>query len=210
MKKTGKASGKKGSYPQKRTMNLYIKEKSVNSPSTVIPVALVLAVFIALFTKIGVLDRMERVNQLRSSVREEQARLEQMQESLADFDEVKEKYQRYTGAHMTAEETELVDRGEIISIVEKNVMSVGKCPSVTIRGNSVSLIVQVSSLDEVATIREKLESCGKVKDVIVYTADWNEHNVYVSYGEMFVDEQPETFVQASICFVAIPGREAVK
>ena len=210
MKKTNMFSGKKSMYPQKRSMNLYVREKSVNSPSTVIATAIVLAVLITLFTRVGVLDRLDKVRDLRSSVRDTQAQLDLLQEELSDFDEVTEKYQRYTDRYLTDEEAGLVDRGEIISIVEKNVMKVGQCPSITIRGNAVSLVVQVSSLDEVATIREKLEACENVKDVTVYTADWSESNVYVSYGERFETEEPVSFVQASICFTAVSEEEATK
>ena len=205
-----KISGGRNLYPQKRSMNLYVKERSVNSPSTVITTAVILAIFIALFTRIGVLDRLDKVRQLRQSVNDEKQELALLEEQLTDFDEVKEKYQRYTDHYLSDEELELVDRGEIISIVEKNVMSIGTCPSITIRGNSVSLVVQVSSLDEVATVREKLEACGKVRDVIVYTANWSESNVYVSYGEVLEDEAPKSFVQANICFTALTEKEAEK
>lgn len=208
MKKEIRLFGNKDSYPQKKTMNLYQKERTANSPSVLILTALGLALFVFAFTRIGVLDRLDTVRKLRSSVREDQTRLEEYQDKLKDYAEIEEKYRRYTDTYLTEEEAGLVDRSELLEIIEKQVMTVGECPSITIRGNYVSLIVKVSSLEEVATIKEKLESSGKAKDVTVYTADWSGTDESDEPETLIMDDERQLGVQTSICFTAVSGEEA--
>lgn len=210
MNKKISISGKKNALPQKRTMNLYVDEKTVNSPSVVIAVGVVVAVFIALFAKFAIIDRYAKLDAFRAEVNEVQQQLTLMQNKLAGFDEVQDQYRRYTDHYKTEEEASLVDRGDIIEIIEKNVMTVGKCPSINVKGNSVSIVVQVEALEEVATIRENLEACGRAKNVTVYTADWSESNVYESYFDELETVEAVNYVQASICFEATEGEEAAK
>ncbi len=159
--------------PTKTTMNLYQKEVTDNSMSRVLPVALLLIVLILVFAKFGVFERLNDLSRLNGEVSKAEAELELFNNKLSDYNEVEGKYLRYTGSFMYLEESTLVDRLDIINLINKKVSNVGALINCSITGNTVSLEVSVGVLDDVRKIRRQLEDVSWVTNITVNTASKN-------------------------------------
>lgn len=167
---------KKVRYPSKTEMNLYTPVRDGNSPELVIPVALLLAVIVGLFTKFCVLDRLAKVSAAQAELHTLQDQLESINTELENYDVVRENYYRYTRAYMNEGDAEIVDRLKLAALLEKYVPAYADTASVTITGNSVVLKLYAPTLDSVAALQRVLETDELVSGVTVYNADKNHYS----------------------------------
>lgn len=161
---------KKTKLPSKKSMNLYQIEITDNSWQRVIPYAILIIVFVAAFTKFGVLQRISQLNTLNEQVSEAQSQLDKFNNSLVDYDDVKSEYIRYTNDYMLEEEGKLVDRTRIIGLIGDYVSNIGEIKRYAITNNTVSLEVIVDTLDDVRLIRKQLETVDWIGRITVNTA----------------------------------------
>ncbi len=152
-------------------MNLYQKVIDDNSWEKVIPSAIIIAIMIFLIVKFGVFGRITYLASINGQLSRAEAQLEQLQEQIEGYDELKSKYIRYTDDFKKDEEGSLVDRVDIIRLIEQKTSGIGEVSSVDIKGNTVSLKVSVSVLDDVRKIRKQLEAVDWVANVKVFTAN---------------------------------------
>ena len=164
---------KSPSVPTKDTMNLFVKVKTDNSPSRVIPWAIVLLILIVLFCKFAVFDRLADLNEAEANLASAQTLYDNCQSELRDYPVVKEKYYRYTDEYKTDEEASLIDRATIIDIIDNASAGLGTVRSFNVSGNRVSGEVIASNLDQVSLFRQRLEAYDMVDNVSVYTANKN-------------------------------------
>lgn len=164
---------KNSKLPSKKTMNLYQIEITDNSWQRVIPYAVLIIIIAVAFTKFGVFQRISNLNKLGDRVAEAQIMLDEINETIEDYDEIQAKYTRYTGNFMLEEEGTLVDRTRIISLIGENVSNLGDIKSYSITGNTVSLEFTVDALDDVRRIRKQLEDVDWVGNITVNTATKN-------------------------------------
>jgi len=185
LKIKGIKSRKKQAYPTKDTMNLVVHVKNDNSLSRVIPVAIILAILIIIFCKFAVIDRLAAVNQAESRLMESQSMLKNYEKQLEEYDSVREDYYKYTDSYKNAEEAALVERGTVIDVVQNAVGGSGNITSINVSGNTVSVMIYTTNLDQVSTIRQRLESFPNVEDVSVYTANKKDSEGYNHSSIMF-------------------------
>ena len=160
--------------PKKQTMNLCAREKSDNSLSKVLPVFLLLVIFVAVFAKFGVIDRFAALSETRSRYEAAQTQLAELNSSLSDYDQVQEDYYRYTKHYLTADELALMDRVELLDLLETKSRNLAYITSVSITGNAAVIKVRADTLADVATLRLSLEKADGVTGVTVYNADTTE------------------------------------
>lgn len=160
----------KNEYPSKRTVNLVIHEKTMSSPSRAIPLFLLFLGCLALFVKFGVLNQLERMLAAQSSLKQVQVDLDGYLDYNKDYEDVLESYSQYFEDYLTSEEAVLLDRLEILSILEKNVLNQGTLSKIEIRGNICRADLTKVSLGTVADIMEDLNAHPLVKLVTVSTA----------------------------------------
>ena len=86
----------------KTTINLAQKERHNTNVGAVLPVAIALAVFIGLFCKFGVIDRLNKVTEMEKQTAETQQLLQQAQVKTKDYDSVREKYESSTAVQAGA------------------------------------------------------------------------------------------------------------
>ena len=172
--------------PSKTTMNLYQPVKDENDLKTFIPGLIIVIIVVLLLAKFGVVGRIQHLNELESQVATQQQLLDSMVSQLTDYDDIKTKYIRYTKNYMSDEEGGVVDRIRIIDLISNKVENIGKVDSININGNTVSLAVIVSKLDQVRQIRKQLEGVDWVSNVVVYTASTsNSNGKYVTASMVF-------------------------
>lgn len=157
--------------PTKTTLNLVIKEKSALAPSRWVPLAVVIILLAVLFGKFCVADRFAKLGAAQRALSAKEAQLAELENSYADFDEVKARYNQYTyrGFDRT-----IADRQDILDLLEREVFPHSETRSVSVNGNVFSTTLTGLTLDEVSSMMAKLEDNPLVQGVTVFTAGYNE------------------------------------
>ena len=87
---------KKNTYPSKKTMNFVENNESKNNRTALIAFGVFL-VFLVLFTKIGVIDRISETNALMSQYQTNSKQLDALKEELKNYDAIEEQYDALCG-----------------------------------------------------------------------------------------------------------------
>lgn len=157
-------------YPTKTTMNLAVRETNDNSPSRVVPVFAVLVLAVALFVKFGVMDRYAALNKAQASLAASESRLTEMNQLVTGYDRVASEYHRYSGDYLTDAQKQLVDRLDLLDLLQTRMAGVATLKSVSIVDNDMVVEISASSLKQVSDLRLALLQEAKVQSVTVYTA----------------------------------------
>ena len=158
---------KKNSYPAKRTLNLYYKPDRTTKPATAaLYVLLVLTILLGL-SKLLVYDLWVETRETEDRLAAAQHQLASVMEELADFDQVRERYSRYSA---TEEERTLVDRMEVLALLDSAVGAAARMDSVTISADVVQVQFSEVTLAQTAEIVKVLEASPIVEGTVVNTA----------------------------------------
>ena len=161
----------KQTVPSKTTLNLVMKEKSALRLSRVIPAVLIIAVLALVIGKFAVADRCARLRAAEHELANRQATLRVLQASYADYDQVKEQYNRYTCEGF---DNTIADRQEILDLLESDIIPYSETQSVSVTGNVFSTTLTGLTLNEVSTMIARLEANPLVDRVTVSTAGYND------------------------------------
>lgn len=159
--------------PTKRTMNLYFKPDRTTKPATVALYVLFVLVVLLGLAKVLVYDLWVKVDSARNSLAVVESRLETTMGELSDYDEVKEEYQRYSA---TDEERELIDRMEVLALLDDAIGSTGELNSVAVNGKAVQVQFRRVTLAQTAEIVRRLEESPIVESTTVNTATTTEED----------------------------------
>lgn len=158
---------KPASYPVKRTMNLYYKPDHTTKPATVALYVLFVLVALLGLSKVLVYDLWAQVQNAQSSLAAVEQQLDGVMASLSDFAEVQEDYRRYSP---TQDETETIDRMEILALLDLAVGSTAEVGTMSIGGDTVQVQFSQVTLAQAAEIVARLEESPLVESTIVNTA----------------------------------------
>lgn len=159
--------------PTKRTMNLYFKPDRTTKPATIALYVLFVLVVLLGLSKVLVYDLWAKVDGARTSLAAVEGRLDAVMADLADYDEVKEEYQRYSA---TDEERELIDRMEVLALLDDAIGSTGELNSVAVSGETVQVQFKRVTLAQTAEIVRRLEESPIVASTAVNTAATTEED----------------------------------
>ena len=160
---------KKNAVASKKTMNLAFHESSVN-PRKLIPLIVVLVVAILLLAKFGILDQLNKKVDAINEVSQKQANLATVNARLANYDEVAYQYGRYSYGWMTETESSLLDRMDILEILETIVCESAILEDFAVNNNILNANISGLSLDDTSALVKQLEADPRVQDVFVFTA----------------------------------------
>ncbi len=195
-KKTG--SG----IPNKKTMNLVILEKGENSKTTDIVLIVLLVVILAVFAKFGVLDQYNKKKAAEEEYVAAQQELEQNKQLLARYEAVFEKFSHYFKAFLSDEELKLVDRIQLIDMLDEHLFNVAEMQSISINGNSINISFYDVTLEQVGQLAQDLSDNELVTNVDLQTAVTNKDKA----GNLLAGT--EKVLTANIALqVAIPPEE---
>lgn len=158
---------KKTAYPVKRSMNLFYKPDRTTRPATAALYVLFILVCLLGLGKILVYDLWAETTQARRTLAAAEEERSGVLAQLADYNEVKERYNRYAA---TEEERALLDRMEILALLDGAVGATADMGSISISGNTVRLQFSGVTLAETARIVEKLEASPLEASTTVSTA----------------------------------------
>lgn len=177
---------KKGAYPVKRTMNLFYKPDRTTKPATIALYVLFVLVCLLGLSKFLIYDLWNETRQAEAEMAAEEARLQSVMAELADYQQVKERYSIYSA---TEEEAALVDRMEILALLE-SVLGDRLMNTVSIGGDAVQLQISGVTLAEAASIVRELEASPIVAGTTVSTAATTEDSDQIQ-ANVFIQLQKE-------------------
>lgn len=157
-------------YPTKTSINLLYKEKNTGHQVFVLCVFGIFLVFLAVFTKFLVIDQLARVNAAEADYQGLENQLSQMQQSNAQYDEVKAEYSHYGSGYLTSEEAARQDRAAMLDVIDSKVMNESGIRSIAISENTATVTIDGITMDRVADIVASLEDSDIVSYVNVSTA----------------------------------------
>lgn len=160
-------------YPAKRTMNLYYKPDRTTRPATIALYVLFCLTILLGLSKVLVYDLWAEVRSARQELSAAERELNGVMAELADYDQVLERYRRYAA---TEEEAALIDRMEVLELLDSAVGSPARLDSVAISGDIVRMEVSGVDLARTAEIVSALEAAPLVESTAVNTASTTEES----------------------------------
>ena len=162
----------KNKIPSKKVLNLYYKEDKTTRPSTIALYVLFILVVMLAVGKVAVYDKMVELEEVKTQLAQNQAHLDEQMAYLADYKDVSSQYSRYSFSYLKSEE-KVIDRMEVLDMLEDTVFADSQIESVMITENVVSLSFSGLNLEETALLAKKIEGYEIVDNVAVSTASLN-------------------------------------
>ena len=147
-----------------------MREKSQFAPTKLIPLLLVSIVLAGLFGKFAVADRLVKVDRAQAELSALQQRKADLEAATAGYEELSEKYARYSIGWMTEDEQAAVTRLEMLSLIEKELMPGSRVRRVSASGNILSVELGGITLEDTSRFVQNLYQRPDVTNVEVYTA----------------------------------------
>ncbi len=180
-------SRKRASYPTKRTMNLFYKPDRTTKPATIALYILFGLVCILGLSKFLVYDLWMEAQQAQQTLDAAQAQLAGVTAELTDFQEVQEKYSRYSA---TEEERENIPRMEVLAMVDSAVGD-ARMNAVSIQGSTVQVEFSGVTLAQTAEIVRRMEESPIVAGTVVNTAATTQETGTLVQASVLIQLQKE-------------------
>lgn len=168
---------KKVVYPSKKSINLYYQEDISTKISTLALDIIFVVVVVLGLVKLLVVDVLVDRNDALEKVESLQASLDQQMVAIQEYDEVEEEYARYSYKFLV-DEMNLVDRMEILSMLENTVFENGLVSNVSITKDVVSLSFEGLNLEQCAQLIDKIQSYDIVKTVEISNQTGSANGTY--------------------------------
>ena len=166
-----KGKGKKGAYPEKRTMNLYFKPDRTTVPATIMLYVLFAVTLCIGFFKWFIYDIMADVADKEAQLARAAAEKESYEAMLTDYDEVLHQYQIYSA---TQEELSQTNRMEILGLLDEVIRPHAGIESISVSDGYVKVSFSGVTLRETAELVRELEESPIVASTVVNTANTEE------------------------------------
>ena len=160
-------SRRNAAYPAKRSMNLFYKPDRTTKPATIALYVLFVLVCLLGLGKFLVYDVWMETTEAQQALAAAERQLEDVQLELTDYGEVWERYSRYSA---TEEERALIDRMEVLALLDEAVGTTAVMDAVSIGGGTVQLQFSGVTLAQTARIVSALEASPIVAYTMVNTA----------------------------------------
>ena len=187
--------------PTKKGINLYVRETDGNSAQVVLPLAIFLAVMIFAIYRLGVVDRLAHLAELQSQNSALKAQLESVNAKVSTYDDVLEEYRRLTTSYLAEDEKGIVRRERVFDMIDECTDGIGAVSSISIEGNQVGFIVNMSSLEDIDTIQDRLDSMDNINEIMLSTAKGT-NNIEVQGYIIFTVKEEEDEEDAALTSVS--------
>lgn len=162
-------------YPTKKVMN-FVYDEQAKTDRHAIVIFVFFLLFLALFTKLFVIDPLNKVNQLESSYRQMADQVKQYQDSLGDYDTVKAAYDDKAGSFLTDEEKQDLNRTQILDMIQEDIAPYVGVTSIKISGAQVSVFTGDTTLDTVSGMIARLQADARNGYVTVTTTSGSDQS----------------------------------
>lgn len=169
MKKDNSAKGlpvKASKYPTKRTVNLAQRESHSRSTLT-LTLGLVLIVVLSFcVANFGVLRQLDRQRAAENAYNTVHSQYTQMQQTLADYDNVELQYRTYSRTWMQEEDSPFyipVDRLEVLDLLEGYLMPYGTVKTVLVEDDVAIITMSGMDLEQISAMFQRVQQQPIVK-----------------------------------------------
>lgn len=163
---------RKSAYPTKTTMNLFYKPDRTTKPATVALYVLFAVTCLLGLSKLLVYDLWMENQAARQALSAVQGQRDSAMAQLSDYSQVREQYSRYSA---TEEERALVDRIEVLDLLDAALAGTAQLDSVSISGDMAQVQISGVNLSQTAQIVRILENSPIVAGTVVNTASTTEN-----------------------------------
>ena len=138
-KNIGKSSGKRVTkYPEKTSINL-VRYETEKSNTMDLLVMLLIVVLLAAFGKFFVYDEFDKLSRAQHQYGAVQDQLTELRQANARYDDVKKAYDSVTEWYLTDEEKKIIDKTEVIAMLEQDLMPYVELMRVQVTGTTVAV-----------------------------------------------------------------------
>lgn len=174
---------KKGMISEsKRTMN-FVHHESDFKLKNVLPVVLVLAVVLPFAVKYGFTDPLAAKSKVYVQLAAKQEQLAAVQARMGDYEELSKLYSRYSYGLMNDSEINLVNRMDVLNLVEKEIATKAYIENMAVNNNVLTMNIYGVTLEQASTMVNRLESNALVSRATVNSAnaaDGIEARIFIS------------------------------
>lgn len=170
LKQIGKKGKGKAGYPNKQYINILDGMKSDENRTLEILFFIVFLIALAAFTKFGVIDKISEASAAEAAYNEVQRQITELKEQNADYDKVKKDYSHYGLGYLDDTEILLVDREDVLDLLDKYVLKNADIKTLNVTDNTVTLTVEKTRLNAISSIVKELEADPDVAFVTVNVA----------------------------------------
>ena len=174
---------KKGTVKSsKRSMN-FVHHKSEFNIMKVLPVAAVIAAALSIFVRVGFLDMLDQKTIAYRNLASKQERLAAVNTRLVDYEELASQYGRYSYGWMSEAEVSLVNRLDVLNLVEEEITPYATLENFAVNNNVLTLNIYGITLENASDMVNRLEQSPLVANASVYSAsaeDGQEAKIFLS------------------------------
>lgn len=169
--------------PQKTGINLNIEENRDRDRLTLLIGVVAIAALVAVVVNFGVIAQYKRLDKAQAEYDQVHSQYTQTQEALQDYDRVLLEYRTYSMDWMSGtgdgseDLTAIVDRRQILDLLETEMLSRGRLTSVQIIDNKMNVSMSGMSLDQISDMFAILRRSPIVSDVALDLASTEDGNV---------------------------------
>ena len=170
LKQIGKKGKGKAGYPNKQYINILDGMKSDENRTLEILIFIIFLIALAAFTKFGVIDKIAQMSAAEAAYNDMQRQITELKEQNADYEEVKKDYSHYGMGYLDDSEILLVDREDVLDLLDKYVLKNADIKTLAVTDNTVTLTVEKTRLNAISSIVKELEADSDVAFVTVNVA----------------------------------------
>ena len=170
LKQIGKKGKGKAGYPNKQYINILDGMKSDDNRTLEILIFIIFLIALAAFTKLGVIDKIAQMSAAEAAYNDMQRQITELKEQNADYEEVKKDYSHYGMGYLDDSEILLVDREDVLDLLDKYVLKNADIKTLAVTDNTVTLTVEKTRLNAISSIVKELEADSDVAFVTVNVA----------------------------------------
>ena len=182
LKKSGKKGKGRAGYPNKQYINVMDCMKPEENKTLEIVIFIVFLIALAVFTKFGVIDNIAQMSAAEAAYNDMQRQITELREQNADYEDVKKDYSHYGMGYLDDTEILLVDREDVLDLLDKYVLKSADIKTLAISDNTVTLTVEKTKLSAISSIVKELEEEPAVSFVTVNVAGTNKEGNASSSG----------------------------
>lgn len=144
----------------------------------------VFLVFLVLFTKIGVIDRISETNALMSQYQTNSKQLDALKEELKNYDAIEEQYDALVGAFLSEGERNCLNRTDLLKMVDEDILPQVSVANISINDNKMSVYTSLTDLNTISRVVDILQK--------------DERTSYVTVSSTVSDSEDSSKVSATI------------
>lgn len=174
---------KKDSYPTKKTMNFVVDKEAASNRRSLIIFGVFL-VCLALFTKFGVIDFLNKTSDLQSAYATSNEQLATLNKELENYTRVEEKYNSMVGSFLSDSEKFCLNRPQVLQLIDEDIIPNVAVSNINVQDEKVSVYTGLTDLNTISRVVDILQK--------------DDRTTYVTVSSTVADSQDSGLVSATI------------